>query len=176
MAKRPKRKKTAQLAAGELGPTRQRQQRGEVERVPHAIADEDGRPSLPFRAVDTLARMERGGTITREMRGAGEKFRDDFAVASLDRLRAASLLRVVGGAESSLTFTQMAARDRIWKVLQILGGPTSPAALCVWYVIGVGMTVTEWAAREGWNGRPLHEASARGILIGALGALVKHYR
>src|SRR5437899_13102718 len=56
-------------------------------------ADESGRPSRPYRAVDTLAVMERRGSITGGMRQAGEDFRARFAVAQLDPLRAPDLSR-----------------------------------------------------------------------------------
>jgi hypothetical protein len=56
-------------------------------------ADESGRPSRPYRAVDTLAAMERRGSITTGMRQAGEGFRARFAVAQLDPLRAPDLSR-----------------------------------------------------------------------------------
>ena len=57
----------------EGGPTPERRSRGVVERVERPIADECGRPSRPYRAVDTLATMERRGSITSGMRQAGER-------------------------------------------------------------------------------------------------------
>jgi len=65
----------------EGGPTPERRSRGIVELVERPIADESGRPSRPYRAVDTLAVMERRGSITGGMRQAGEDFRARFAVA-----------------------------------------------------------------------------------------------
>src|SRR5437870_1913254 len=77
----------------EGGPTPERRSRGIVELVERPIADESGRPSRPYRAVDTLAVMERRGSITGGMRQAGEDFRARFAVAQLDPLRAPDLSR-----------------------------------------------------------------------------------
>ena len=74
-------------------PTAERRRRGIVERVERPIADDSGRPSRPYRAVDTLAVMERRGSITAGMRQAGEDFRARFAVAQLDPLRAPDLSR-----------------------------------------------------------------------------------
>src|ERR1700724_3068000 len=77
----------------EGGPTPERHSRGIVERVERPIADESGRPSRPYRAVDTLAAMERRGSITTGMRQAGEDCRVRFAVAQLDPLRTPDLSR-----------------------------------------------------------------------------------
>ena len=46
-----------------LAPPPERRARGEVERLPRAIADERGRPARPYRAPDMLLLMERRGTI-----------------------------------------------------------------------------------------------------------------
>ena len=54
---------------------------------------DESRPSRPYRAVDTLAAMERRGSITAGMRQAGEDFRARFAVAQLDPLCAPDLSR-----------------------------------------------------------------------------------
>ena len=66
---------------------------GLVERLERTIADSSGRPARPYRFVDTLAAMERRGSISAGMRQAGEDFRDRFAVAQLDPLRAFDLSR-----------------------------------------------------------------------------------
>ena len=90
MAKRS----TAKLdnpATADLAPTPERQQNGPVERLVRPIADATGHPARPYRAVDTLAVMERRGSITAAMRQAGEDFRARFAVAQLDPLRALDL-------------------------------------------------------------------------------------
>ena len=58
-----------------VAPTRERRNQGIVERLERPIADESGRPARPYRAVDTLATMERRGSITAAMRQAGEDFR-----------------------------------------------------------------------------------------------------
>jgi hypothetical protein len=36
-------------------------------------------------------------------------------------------------------------------------------------------SMREWALRQGWGGRPVRQESAQGILVAALGVLVKHY-
>jgi hypothetical protein len=52
-----------------------------------------------------------------------------------------------------------------------LGGIGSPAGSCVWHVCGMQCSLREWALRQGWNGRPLDQQEARGILLAALGVL-----
>jgi hypothetical protein len=42
-------------------------------------------------------------------------------------------------------------------------------------VIGMQRSIREWALRQGWGGRPVRQESAQGILVAALGMLVKHY-
>ena len=69
----------------------ERAQHGPIERLDRAIADAQGNAARPYRAVDTLAIMERRGSITAGMRQAGEDFRARFAIAQLDPLRALDL-------------------------------------------------------------------------------------
>jgi hypothetical protein len=35
--------------------------------------------------------------------------------------------------------------------------------------------VREWALSQGWNGRPVRQEQAQGILVAALGMLAAHY-
>ena len=155
-----------------LVPAPERWARGEVERLPSAIADEQGRPARPYRATDTLLVMERRGTITPAMRQAAEDFRAIFRAASLDPLRAADLHRVPStGRGPELGTRGGDAREKIWSALRALGGIQSPAGSCVWHVVGCEWTLKDWALREGWGGRPLGVETAAGILVGALGML-----
>src|SRR5579863_1996408 len=54
-------KRTA--GASDADPTPERRQHGAIERLEQTIGDAEGRPSRPYRAVDTLAIMERRGSI-----------------------------------------------------------------------------------------------------------------
>ncbi len=179
MAKPKRQKKLAgTFAASTTAPPRERWARGEVEALDRAIADEEGRPALPFRAIDTLTAMLRKGTITPAMHKAGNQFRDDFALAGLEPLRAADWGRVVGSGSSGrdhLSILQMDARQRVWEALVALGGMAAPAGCCAWHVLGREATLKEWATREGWGGRPISQETASGILVGALGVLQAHY-
>lgn len=174
--KKPKRKLDPQNmgAASELTPERRR--RGDLERLPHAIADEAGRPARPYRVVDTLAAMLRKGTITAAMRQAADDFHAQFVLASLDPLRAADLNRLPGAwRDVPMSLRQAEARTKVWQALQALGGIASPAGSCVWHVVGCEWTVKDWALREGWGGRSLSQEAASGVLVGSLGVLQGFY-
>jgi len=135
--------------------------------------DPDGRIVVHHRTVDTLGKMLRAGTITQEMHEAARTFQADFAVASLDPIRATPTLRVPGiGREPDLNERQLDARRRVHAAMEALGGINSPAGSCVWHVVGLQRSVREWAVRQGWNGRPLRQERAQGILVAALGMLV----
>ena len=164
----------------EGGPTPERHSRGIVERLERPIADESGRPSRPYRAIDTLAAMERRGSITGGMRQAGEDFRARFAVAQLDPLRAPDLSRPRERGASRFKADEPGmriegARDAVWRAIQSVGGPVSPAGSCLWHVVGWEQSLKEWALEQGWSGRRVSQETASGILIAALGALEMHF-
>ena len=160
-----------------VAPTPERQQHGPIELLPRAIADSAGQPSRPYRAVDTLATMERRGSITAGMRQAGEDFRARFTVAQLDPLRALDLAHLRLG-ERGLHPERdgpglriEAARRAVWRAIQGVGGIASPAGSCLWHVVGWECTLKEWALEQGWSGRRVSQEAASGILVAALGAL-----
>ena len=162
-------------------PTPERRSHGIVERLERPIADESGRPARPYRAVDTLATMERRGSITAGMRQAGEDFRARFATAQLDPLRAPdwSRLRVGGSsrfkADDGPGLRIEGARNAVWRAIIAVGGIGSPAGSCLWHVVGWERSLKEWALEQGWNGRRVSQEAASGILIAALGALEAHF-
>jgi hypothetical protein len=179
MAKRTTAKLDNPAIAG-LGPTPQRERHGPIERLAQPIADAAGHPARPYRAIDTLAVMERRGSITAAMRQAGEDFRARFAVAQLDPLRALDLthLRVAETGprpEKEAPGPRIeAARRSVWTAIQALGGMASPAGSCLWHVLGWELPVKEWALQQGWSGRRISQETASGVLIAALGALESH--
>jgi hypothetical protein len=137
--------------------------------------DPDGRIVYHHRTVDTLGKMLRAGTITREMHDAAKDFQASFILAQLDPLRALPVLRVPGiGREPDLNERQLHARRRVHEAMAALGGISSPAGSCVWHVVGLQRSVREWAMRQGWGGRPVEQTEARGILVAALGMLAAH--
>jgi hypothetical protein len=162
-------------------PTPERRSHGIVERLERPIADESGRPARPYRAVDTLAAMERRGSITAGMRQAGEDFRARFATAQLDPLRAPDWSRLRVGISSRFRAGDgpglriEGARDVVWRAVLAVGGIGSPAGSCLWHVVGWERSLKEWALEQGWSGRRVSQEAASGILIAALGALEAHF-
>ena len=137
--------------------------------------------SRPYRALDTLAIMERRGSITTGMRQAGEDFRVRFATAQLDPLRAIDISRLRLGDRPSRSRDEgpglriEAARNAVWRAIQSVGGIASPAGSCVWHVVGWESSLKAWAVEQGWNGRRVSQEAASGILIAALGALEAYF-
>jgi hypothetical protein len=128
------------------------------------------------RAVDTLGVMLSNGTITPAMHDAGQVFRAQFQRAALHGVRVASLLRITGTAQPSLTEAQGIAREQVARALEALGGFDSPCGSIAWHVLGLEISIRDWARRQGWGGRLMHPAQAQGTLISALGVLAAHYR
>jgi hypothetical protein len=162
-------------------PTDERCAQGSVERIEKTIADVDGRSSLPWRTLDTLARMERGGSITEAMRQAGDRFHDSFQVAGLEALHAADPTRIPVQLASNSRVIRLhdggseGARRSVIRALQALGGILSPSGSCAWHVLGLEETLERWASTRGWADRRITRDTAGGILIGGLGMLRKHY-
>ncbi len=127
------------------------------------------------RAADLLGRLEANGTITPVMRDAGRFFHAQFRAAALDPLQAGPLVRLPAGGGDRLTERTTDARRRAMAALDALGCPDSAAGSCVWHVLGCEASIREWAARWGWNGRPVGHTQAQGILVAALGVLDAHF-
>jgi hypothetical protein len=134
--------------------------------------DPDGRIVLHHRTVDTLGKMLRAGTITQEMHDAAHAFQSVFIAASLDPIRATPLHRISRVRhEPDLNERQLDARRRVHEAMQALGGINSPAGSCAWHVVGLQHSLRAWAMRQGWNGRPVRQEQAQGILVAALGVM-----
>jgi len=156
-------------------PTPQRYRHDRVTRDSETLADSDGAIGLPFRVEGLLGRLERHGDITASQRHAGEEFARLFALAHLDPIRAADVLRGERTGSAATSHGSERARRRVLAALDALGGQASPCGTCAWFVLGCEMTVTAWAMREGWGGRPLSREVAKGTLIGSLGVLARHF-
>lgn len=132
--------------------------------------------NVHYRTVDSLTLMLRNGTITPQMHDAGQDFAATFMLAQLNGPSVPALDRIPGGQwRDSMTERVAFARKRIGEALDAVGGITSPGGSAIWYIAGLGHSVKEWAALQGWNGRPLSQPEARGILVAALGMLAMHY-
>jgi hypothetical protein len=136
---------------------------------------ETGTPVVHRRAVDTLGQMFANGTITQEMYEAGGLFRALFRRAALDGMSRSPLLRLPGKAPDALSERNIDARRKVAEALDALGGHDSAAGSCAWYVVGLEMSVREWAMRQGWGGRPVAPPQAQGMLVATLSVLAGHF-
>jgi hypothetical protein len=132
------------------------------------------------RTVDTLGLLLDSGTITPGMHAAACDFQAAFTIACFDRMPRVNLMLMARWPSAAhhvgdLSDAQIAARERVARALDALGGHGSPAGSCVWHVVGMQTSIREWALRQGWGGRPVRQESAQGILVAALGVLTKHY-
>jgi hypothetical protein len=142
--------------------------------------DPNGIEVTHHRTVDTLGMMLDSGAITPGMHAAARDFQAAFTIACFDCMPRVNLTLMTRSPSAShhtpdLTDGQLAARERIARALDVLGGHGSPAGSCVWHVVGLQTSIREWALRQGWGGRPVRQESAQGILVAALGVLAKHY-
>jgi hypothetical protein len=169
------------LEVADAMPTPERSNHGVVERLERTISDTSGRPGRPYRFVDTLAVMERRGSITAGMRQAGEDFRDCFAVAQLDPLSAFDISRPRIGSRGGFKSVEEPgsriekARSVVWRAILAVGGLGSAGGSCIWHVVGWQQSLKEWAIEQGWNGRRVSQEAASGILIASLGTLEAHF-
>ena len=124
-----------------------------------------------------LATLFRNRSITAEMYAAGARFHRTFVFAHLSPSGAPSLDRYRAGYSSREGIPERAAAaDRaLDRALLAVGVIASPGGSALWFVAGLGYSVKEWAAREGWNGRTLNPHEAKGIVVTALGVLAVHY-
>ena len=142
--------------------------------------DPNGIQVIHHRTVDTLRLMLNSGAITPAMHAAARDFQAAFTIACFDSMPRVNLTLMARSPSPAhdvrdLTDTQIAARERVARALDALGGHGSPAGSCVWHVVGMQTSIREWALRQGWGGRPVRQESAQGILVAALGVLAKHY-
>jgi hypothetical protein len=161
------------IALGE-GPLPERAQHDRVTRDLETIPDAAGAIGLPWRVEGLLAKLERHGHIGARERQAGEEFGRLFQLAALDPLRAADMQRLPRPASPAPG--SAFAQRRINLALDALGGLHSPCGACAWFVLGLDMSMREWALRQGWAGKPIREEVAKGVLVGTLGTLANHLR
>jgi hypothetical protein len=160
---------------GIAGPPPERRQHGRVSRDTAQLVDAQGNIGLPYRAESLLARLERRGDIGPRERAAGEEFQRLFRLALFDPLRAADLIQQVRAGLPGGALNSERARRKVREALDALGGHGSPCGVCAWYVLGCEFSMQEWALRQGWSGHPVSREVAKGILIGTLGMLAKHF-
>lgn len=149
---------------------------GRVTRARETVADSHGNIGRPYQVESLLQKLESRGDISPEHRAAGEQFARLFRIAQLDPLRAPSWLRQAGGtAIADGGHHTERAKTQIYDAVTACGGIHSPAGCAAWFILGLELSVRDWALREGWNGRSLNESVAKGILLGALSVLALHF-
>ena len=136
----------------------------------------DRRSQGAGRDADTLGLMLRSGSLTPEMYNAGRRLQRAFLTASRGAVSPAAISEWSDKRQDSMLERQAEARRHIEKAMEALGGMNSPAGSGAWHVLGRGMSVREWARREGWAGKPIRQEQAQGILIAALGVLAEGHR
>ncbi len=156
-------------------PSKWRLQHGDFSGPTRDADPETGSPVQHRRAVDTLGQMLLNGTITPQMHEAGCIFRTLFRSAALDSIATTQFVRLGAATADTMSVRQVDARRRVARALDALGGHDSPAGSCVWFVVGLEMSVREWAARRGWSGRPVPQPIAGGMLVAGLGILAMHF-
>lgn len=156
-------------------PSKWRLQHGRFSEPIREADPDTGTPVQHRRAVDTLGLMLANGNITPQMHEAGCIFRTLFRSAAIDSMSTSQLIRLPGSTADRLSNRQIDARRRVLSAMDALGGHDSPAGSCIWFVVGVEMSVREWAARRGWSGRPVPQPIAGGMLVAGLGILAMHF-
>jgi hypothetical protein len=132
--------------------------------------DSEDRPGSPYVVQDHLDVLERLGKIDKPQKQAGLQFRDDFARAGHEPLRAAPLELRSHGVQG-FSHARLEAADRVHGAMRILGGYGSPAGSCAWHVLGMDWTPKQWAIERG----VVHERAAHAVLMATLGVLVGYY-
>jgi hypothetical protein len=161
-------------------PTPERLAHGPVERLGYPVLDAGGVLSRPLIGLDTLARMERAGTISNRERRAGDRFHVLFRRASLDGFRVPDLDRAVLGRSVTSNGNgkspegSEAAKLAVLSAVDALGGMASPTGSCAWYVLGLEMSIKSWVECR-YRTRPLDVMMASGILVADLGILRAHW-
>jgi hypothetical protein len=121
--------------------------------------DPNGIEVTHHRTVDTLALMLRSGAITGAMHAAGRDFQAAFTIACFDSMPRVNL-NLMGRSPSPahdvchLSDRQLAARERVARAVDALGGHGSPAGSCVWHVVGMQRRCASGrSGRAGADGR-----------------------
>ena len=132
-----------------------------------AFTDAEGRASRPWRVVDSLALMERAGTLTPEQRAAGERYRALYELSGRAGMTAAAIEpRSGGGDASAATQRRIEAGRSLERAWLLLGGDRAgPMYAVVRDVCGLGMTLDTWAEVMRCRRATVSDALRRGLDI-----------
>lgn len=144
---------------------------GRIAEVIERDSDDQEKGKTVRRVVvaDTLRRMEMAKTITSQQKRAGDEFRQDFQTAALSGIRQREMERIDMAWKSGegLTAAEHCKR-KVWRDIEALGGIGSIGAVAMWDIVGLEISIQEWAALRGWN-----RHAAGGILVAALDVIVR---
>jgi len=130
-----------------------------------------------YRAVDTLGRMLKAGTITPAMHDAGRHFQEDFARAFADGYAKPRRDGLPAGTAPvcDLIERHVGAAFRVRQALEVVGGMGSLEGSALWFVVGIGLSLRAWVGRLAWSGQPVSYAAARRALCDALERFARHH-
>ena len=137
----------------------------------NTIQDVDGGIGSPFRVIDTLSAFHSSGKITDGEYDVARNFEETFAVSGLDNLRASSFFRlpIGSGGVTSLSNTAVSARNTLWAIFEFFGGSGSPTSSALWHVVGLRMSIREFALRTQFGSKgSMSPRRASSILVDAL--------
>ena len=165
------------LPADENRPTQERFRQGEIQRETLDYLDPDTRhggkhKALVYRAVDTVARLLANKTITENEAAAARTFQARFHRANLQGIRASGLERVTGSRNGYHLGSGLEGEHQgLWRSLRRLGWPDAQEARVAYHVLGLGMSIREYAANERWRNVPVPRTRARDALVRAIKGL-----
>ena len=190
MASKRKKKKTAPKPyTGEAKVLRARAiygGKGEAEMIREADPDGIAVEHMIRRDASVADRLYRSGSLGsgetgRRKHEAAERFRADFERAQLAGfVAAADLMRSGGDSNREISDSVVAARQRIRFALGSLGfapgaGNGSMTGKAAWWVLGVQLTLEEFALRMRTSGSLMDRNKASGLVIAAIERLAIHY-
>lgn len=123
------------------------------------------------RDIDTLALMLKRGDICRIDFEAGRRFQEEFCDAGFGGAKGVSYDRKGSGTPPASPVELAVMRgESVAEAIDRMGGTASPCGSAAWNVLGVGMSLSDWAALQGCR-----REEAKGMLLGCLSILSRHY-
>lgn len=142
--------------------------------VDRATGERVSRP-LNKSPIERMYRADGKGTITRAQLEAGLRFAEAFELAGL-LAKPAMVQELVGVASGRRAREPINGRvDAEREVAAALRHVGQLGGLVLEWVVGQGFDIKEFVQRVRWNGRPMNEMHAAGVLQGALSGLVAFY-
>ena len=128
------------------------------------------------RTVDAIRRLRLAKEMTAKQEWACRRFHADFQEAQLDPERVPDPGRVTGLGGGPESERVLDAKDRVGSAMKALGGHGSACGSAAWFVVGMGLNVSQWIPKARFTGsRSENFKLARTILAGTAQALEAHY-